>query len=111
MFERLRKLFNKKTEEPVENQKKNKGGGRWKTDKYSLTSDKGDRRRFNYRFDEKLEFVCKCNKNEGAEVAGYIEDLLNRGFDKEQVKAKAKDKFNLKHRSKAKKRKRRRKKV
>lgn len=109
MFERLRKLFKKKTE-TVENQKKNKRG-RWKTDKYTLTSDKGDRRRFNYRFDDKLEFVCKCNKNEGAEVAEYIEDLLNRGVDKEQVKAKAKDKFNLKHRGKAKKRKRRRKRV
>lgn len=94
MFERLRNIFKKKTE-TVENQKKNKGRGRWKTDKYTLTSDKGDRRRFNYRFDDKLEFVCKCNKNEGAEVAEYIEDLLNRGVDKEQVKAKAKDKFNL----------------
>ena len=110
MFERLRNIF-KKQRKPVENQKKNKGRGNYKPDKYTLTSDKGDRRRFNYRFDEKLEFVCKCNKNEGAEVAEYIEDLLNRGVDKEQVKAKAKDKFNLKHRGKAKKRKRRRKKV
>ncbi len=106
MLRKIReKLFGKNKEEnsivEIENEdKKNapkkRGKGRWKSDKYTLSKDKGKRCRFNYRFEEnsKLEYICKCYPSDEEELVKTIEHLISKGYDKEETKAKMQRKFN-----------------
>lgn len=89
-----------KIEEKVEVKQKPKGRGKghWKTENYTLTKDKGDRYRFNYRFneDERLEYICKCYKSDEKELVKTIENLISKGYDKKEIKAKMSNRFNEK---------------
>lgn len=89
-----------KIEEPAEVEQKptSRGKGNWKTENYSLTKDKGDRYRFNYRFneDERLEYICKCYKSDEKELVKTIENLISKGYDKKEIKAKMSNRFNEK---------------
>lgn len=89
-----------KIEEPAEVEQKptSRGKGNWKTENYSLTKDKGDRYRFNYRFneDERLEYICKCYKSDEEELVKTIENLISKGYDKKEIKAKMSNRFNEK---------------
>ena len=89
-----------KIEEKVEVEQKptSRGKGNWKTENYSLTKDKGDRYRFNYRFneDERLEYICKCYKSDEKELVKTIENLISKGYDKKEIKAKMSNRFNEK---------------
>lgn len=82
----------------VEQKPTSRGKGGWKTNKYTLTKDKGDRYRFNYRFNEneKLEYICKCYKTDEEQLVKTIESLISKGYDKKQIKAKMSRKFNKK---------------
>ena len=66
--------------------------------KITLTKEKGDRYRFNYRFNEneKLEYICKCYKTDEEQLVKTIESLISKGYDKKQIKAKMSRKFNKK---------------
>lgn len=93
------KLFGKKdcsiiVENEPKKTTKSRGKGRWKADKYTLSKDKGKRCRFNYRFDSKLEYVCKCYKTDEEDLVKTIESLISKGYDKKEVKAKMQRKFN-----------------
>lgn len=105
----LDRLFNRKNKSAIEvkeisnepsvmkketNAKRGRGG--WKTAQHTLTKDKGGRFRFNYRFDSKLEYVCKCYKTDEEELVKTIENLISKGYDKKEVKAKMQKKFNKK---------------
>lgn len=87
-----------KIEEKVEVKQKTKGRGKghWKTENYTLTKDKGNRYRFNYRFneDERLEYICKCYKSDEKELIKTIENLISKGYDKKEIKAKCQNRFN-----------------
>ncbi|MBQ6345164.1 MAG: hypothetical protein IJI96_03515 [Methanobrevibacter sp.] len=87
-----------KIEEKVEVEQKPKGRGKghWKTENYTLTKDKGNRYRFNYRFneDERLEYICKCYKSDENELVKTIENLISKGYDKKEIKAKMSNRFN-----------------
>ena len=103
MLEKIKeKLFGKKEcsveveNEPKKETKKGRGRGGWKTAQHTLTKDKGRRFRFNYRFDSKLEYVCKCYKTDEEELVKTIENLISKGYDKKEVKAKMQRKFNKK---------------
>ena len=103
MLEKLKNIFNKKTEgKKDEKQPKTKGKGNYKTNKYSLHKNKGNRYRFSYRFDTKLEFVCNCKQEQEQEVVEYIEGLIAEGYKKEEIILKCKQKLNLKKRGKGK---------
>ena len=98
----IERLLSKKEEiveveaEPKPIITKGRGRGGWKTEQYTLSKDKGKRFRFNYRFDSKLEYVCKCYQSDEEQLVKTIETLISKGYDKEEVKIKMQRKFNKK---------------
>lgn len=98
----IERLLSKKEEiveveaEPKPVITKGRGRGGWKSDKYTLSKDNGKRFKFNYRFDSRLEYVCRCYQSDEEQLVKTIETLISKGYGKEEVKIKMQRKFNKK---------------
>lgn len=90
----LRKKYNKIQVRPSDKRgKKGKGKGCYTTDKFSFIRESNSRCLFRYRFDKKLEDVCRCGINEKEQIVKDVEDLLNEDYTKTQIKYLLKGKY------------------
>lgn len=90
----LRKKYNKiQVRSSDKRGKKGKGKGCYTTDKFSFIRESNSRCLFRYRFDKKLEDVCRCGINEKEQIVKDVEDLLNEDYTKTQIKYLLKGKY------------------
>ena len=91
----LRHKYNVTQNKPNSNRGKyGKGKGNYSKDKYSFIREENNRVLFRYRFNKRLEDVCRCAKEDKEQIVEELEDLLMEDYSKTQIKHLLKLKYD-----------------